>query len=303
MNAWLLQHGKAFKWALQRLAASPTNTLLSLIAIGIALALPAGGQMMLSNALQFARGSGESNATPQISLFLALDADKKAVDHVAAKLKNHAAAKQVRFISREETFKRMQSGENLAEVLAALPRNPFPDAFVVTPHNDSPAAMEQMRNEFRSWPKVEHVQLDSAWVRRLDAMLRLGRTAVILLTALLGLGLVAITFTTIRLQILTQRAEIEVSRLLGATDSFVRRPFYYFGAVQGLAGGGVAWLIVLGVSTLLSGPVADLAQLYNTSVALQALTANESMALLALAGGLGWLGAALSLRQHLQHPN
>jgi cell division transport system permease protein len=303
MNAWFLQHVKALKWALQRLLASPTNTLLSLIAIGIALALPAGGQMLLSNALQFARTSGEGNATPQISLFLALDADKKAADHIAARLKNHTAVKLARFISREETFKRMQSGENLAEVLAALPRNPFPDAFVITPLNDTPAAMEQLRNELRSWPKVEHVQLDSAWVRRLDAMLRLGRTAVILLTVLLGLGLVAITFTTIRLQILTQRAEIEVSRLLGATDSFVRRPFYYFGAVQGFAGGGVAWLIVLGIATLLGGPVADLAELYNARVLLQSLTANESMVLLALAGGLGWLGAALSLRQHLRHPN
>jgi len=303
MNAWLIQHGKALKWALQRLTAAPTNTLLSLIAIGIALALPAGGQMLLGNALQFARSSGNSNATPQISLFLSLDADKKAVDGIAARLKNHAAVKQLRFISREETLKRMQSGENLAEVLAALPRNPFPDAFVVIPRDDGPAAMEQLRSEFRSWPKIEHVQLDSAWVRRLDAMLRLGRTAVVLLTTLLGLGLVAITFTTIRLQILTQRAEIEVSRLLGATDSFVRRPFYYFGTLQGLAGGGVAWLIVLGVAGLLSGPVAELAELYNASVVLQSLTLGESLILLALAGGLGWLGAALSLRQHLQHSN
>ncbi len=300
MNAWLIQHGKAVKWALRRLSATPTNTLLSLIAIGIALALPAGGQMLLGNALQFARSSSNINATPQISLFLALDADKKATDAIATRLKNHAAVKQARFISREETFKRMQTGENLAEVLAALPRNPFPDAFVVVPNNDGPAAMEQLRSEFRAWPKVEHVQLDSAWVRRLDALLRLGRTAVILLTTLLGLGLVAITFTTIRLQILTQRAEIDVSRLLGATDSFIRRPFYYFGALQGLAGGGVAWLIVLGVSALLSGPVTELGELYNASVTVESLSAVESAMLLLLACGLGWVGAALSLRQHLK---
>lgn len=301
MNAWLTQHGKAFRWALQRLTATPANTLLSLVAIGIALALPAGGQMLLGNALQFARNSGNVNATPQLSLFLALDADRKVVDNIATRLKNHAGVKQARFISREETFKRMQSGENLAEVLAALPRNPFPDAFVVMPQNDGPAAMEQLRNEFRSWPKIEHVQLDSAWVRRLDALLRLGRTGVALLTTLLGLGLVAITFTTIRLQILTQRAEIEVSRLLGATDSFIRRPFYYFGALQGLAGGVIAWLIVLAMSELLNGPVAELAKLYNTSVVLHSLTVDESAWLLALAGVLGWLGAALSLRQYLQH--
>ena len=125
MNAWLSQHAKAFSWALQRLTASPANTLLSLIAIGVALALPAGGQMLLGNALQFARNADNVNAAPQISLFLSLDADKKTADGIATRLRNHAGVKQARFISREETLKRMQSGENLAEVLAALPRNPL----------------------------------------------------------------------------------------------------------------------------------------------------------------------------------
>ncbi|MBI3524566.1 MAG: ABC transporter permease [Betaproteobacteria bacterium] len=299
MNALLTQHGKALAWSLRRLAAAPANTLLSLLAIGIALALPAGGLMLLDNALQFARNAGSAGATPQLSLFMALDADRKAAADIAARLKNHAGIKETRFVPRDEPLRRMQADAGLAEVIAALPGNPFPDAFVVTPSDNSPAAMEQLRDEFRRWPKVEHVQLDSAWVRRLDAMLRLARSGVALLTGLLGLGLVAITFTTIRLQILTQRAEIEVSRLLGATDSFVRRPFYYFGALQGFAGGAIAWLIVLGITTLLQGPVADLAALYNTNIVLQSLAVSESLLLLALAGGLGWLGAALSLGQHL----
>ncbi|MCX7175039.1 MAG: permease-like cell division protein FtsX [Proteobacteria bacterium] len=300
MNAWLAQHGQALSWAVRRLGAAPVNTLLSLVAIGIALALPAGGQMLLGNALQLARSAGTDNATPQISLFLTLDADRKAADGIATRLKNLPNAKEVRFVSREEALKRMQAGQGLAEVIAALPKNPFPDAFVVKPRDESPAATESMREEISRWAKVEHVQLDSAWVRRLDAMLRLGRIGVALLTLLLGLGLVAITFTTIRLQILAQRAEIEVSRLLGAAESFIRRPFYYFGALQGLAGGVVAWLIVMGMTALLSGPVADLAQLYNTSVTLSPLANLDALLLLVLAGGLGWLGAALSLGQHTQ---
>lgn len=300
MNAWLAQHGKALGWALRRLAAAPVNTLLSLLAIGIALALPAGGQMLLGNALQFARSSGNVSATPQISVFLTLDADRKTADAIAGKLKKLANLKDVRFVSREEALKRMQAGAGLAEVIAALPKNPFPDAFVIIPEDESPAATEKMRDEIRRWAKVEHVQLDSAWVRRLDAMLRLGRMGVMLLTVLLGLGLVAITFTTIRLQVLAQRAEIDVSRLLGAADSFIRRPFYYFGALQGLCGGLVAWLIVTGITGLLGGPVADLAQLYNTSVTLSPLAIADALLLLALAGGLGWLGAALSLGQHKQ---
>lgn len=300
MNAWLAQHGRAFRWALGHLTATPLNTLLSLLAIGIAMAMPAGGQMLLGNALQFSRNASNVKATPQISLFMQLETDKKTTDAIAQRLKNHPGIKGARFVSRDEALKRMQGDERLADVISALPRNPFPDAFIVTPKNDGPEAMEKLRDELNRWPRVEHVQLDSVWVRRLDAMLRLGRTGVALLAVLLGVGLVAITFTTIRLQILTQRAEIEVSRLLGATDGFIRRPFYYFGALQGLAGGVVAWLIVFGITALLRGPVSELAALYNANVVLHPLVAYDSLLLLALAASLGWLGAALSLGRYLR---
>ncbi len=301
MNAWFAQHRQACLWALRRLTGAPMNTLLSLLAIGIALALPAGGQMLLGNALQAARSSGsESRGAPQLSLFLTLDAERQQTDALGVRLRGHPNVKELRFVAREEALQRMQASEGLAEVIAALPKNPFPDAFVITPRDDSPAATEQMRAEFARWPKVEHVQLDSAWVRRLDAMLRLGRTGVMLLAALLGVGLVTITFTTIRLQILTQRAEIEVSRLLGATDGFIRRPFFYFAALQGFAGGVLAWLIVLGMTLFLRAPVADLAMLYNTTLLLHPLGLAESLLLLVLSAGLGWLGAALSLGRHLR---
>ena len=305
VSAWFAQHLKALLWAWQRLTATPLNTLLSLLAIGVALAMPAGGQMLLGNMLKFvgSAGNGEGtagNATPQISLFMKLDAERKDADAIAAKLRSHAGVKNARFVAREDTLKRMQADPGLRDVIAALPQNPYPDAFIVSPKNDGPEAMEQLRDELRRWPKVEHVQLDSAWVRRLDAMLRLGRTAVALLATLLGVGLIAITFTTLRLQILAQRSEIEVCRLLGATDGFIRRPFYYFGFLQGLAGGIVAWLIVLAVTLLLRGPVAQLAALYDTSLVLQSLGLNESLLLLALAATLGWIGAALSLGRYLR---
>lgn len=297
MNAWLVQNAKALGWAMRRLAAAPMNTLLSLLAIGVALALPTGGQMLLGNVQQLARNA---TATPQLSLFLAVNADRKEVDLIAARLKNHPKVKETRYVAREETLKRFKDNEGLAEVIAVLPKNPFPDAFVAIPRDETPLAMEQLRDEFRRWPKVEHVQLDSAWVRRLDSLLRLGRTSVALLAALLGLGLVATTFTTIRLQVLTQRPEIEVSRLLGATDAFIRRPFYYFGTLQGLLGGGVAWLIVLAVTLALRGPVTELAALYNAAASLQTLAPDDSLLLLAFAATLGWLGAALSLGRHLR---
>lgn len=295
MSAWLLQHGQALRLALRRLVATPVNTLLSLLAIGIALALPAGGQMLLANALQLARNAAPA---PQISLYLDLGADRRAVQDVEARLKAHPSVKSARLIAREETLARMKASEGLGDVIEALPKNPFPDAFVITPADDAPQAMEQLAAELRKLPKIGHVQLDSDWVRRLDALLRIGRTGVLLLMLLLGAGLVAVTFNTIRLQVLSGRAEIEVSRLLGATDAFIRRPFQYHGALLGLLGGLVAWLLVAGTTLWLAAPVTEVASLYRSGFVLQPLSATDSLALLAGAAALGWLGASLSVRQH-----
>jgi cell division transport system permease protein len=298
MRAWATHHRDALAAAMRRLLATPLNTLLSLLAIGIALALPAGGQMLLTNALQLA--AANAAATPQISLFMTLDAPRQAADELSERLRRRDDIRQLRFVPREETLARMKAAEGLGEVIDVLPKNPFPDAFVIDPRNDAPAVMESLAQELKKLPRVEHVQLDSAWARRLDALLRLGRTGVLLLAALLGVGLVAITFTTIRLQVLTQRQEIDVSRLLGATDAYIRRPFYYFGTLQGLLGGAIAWAIVAAAALWLRGPIGELTQLYRLDFALRALDGRDSVLLLAFAAGLGWLGASLSLRQHLR---
>ncbi len=297
MTGWLLHHRQAAEQALRRLAATPLNTLLGALVLGIALALPAGGEMMLAN---FQRLAQRIAATPQISVFMALDAGKKDVAEVESLLRRHPQTQKVRLVPREETLRRLKDSEGLGEVIESLPRNPFPDAFVVVPGDEAPEALEAMRAEFVKYPKVEHVQLDSAWVKKLDAFLRLARLTVTLLAAVLGVALVAVTFNTIRLQILTQEAEIEVSRLLGATDAFIRRPFYYFGALQGLAGGLVAWGAVLVATLLLRGPVADLAALYGIEFALHILPLSDSALLFGLAALLGWAGARLSLSRHLR---
>lgn len=296
MKVWFAHHHDAALLALRRMVGSPVNSLLSLLAIGVALALPAGGQMLLANALHLA---GTNSAVPQISIFMAGNAERQSVSEIGARLGKYGGLKQVRFLPREETLARMKSNPALREVIEALPANPFPDAFVVTAADDRPEAMEKLAAEFRQWPKVEHVQLDSAWVRRLDALLKLGRTAIILLGALLGAGLIAISFSVIRMQILTHRAEIEVSQLLGATDGFIQRPFLYFGVLLGLGGAFVALLLVWGAVYWLRAPLGDLVGLYDLNLVLQALDTRDSAMLLGFAAGLGWLGALVSLRQHL----
>lgn len=297
MKVWLAHHQDAALLALRRLAAAPVNSLLSLLAIGVALSLPAGGQMLLANALHLA---GTASAVPQISIFMAATAERRAAAEIESRLGKYGGVKQVQFLPREETLARMKTNPGLRDVIEVLPGNPFPDAFVVTATDDRPEAMEKLAVEFRQWPKVEHVQLDSAWVRRLDALLRLGRTAVILLGVLLGAGLIAISFSIIRMQALMHRAEIEVSQLLGATDGFIRRPFLYYGVLLGLGGGIVAWLLVGAAALWLRAPLGDLIRLYDLTLVLQALDSRDSTMLLGFAAGLGWLGAMISLRQQLR---
>ena len=297
MTAWLAQHGDAVRLAMRRLASAPVNSLLYLLAIGVALALPAGGQMLLANALSLA---GTTSAVPHISVFMAANADRGMAAEIESRLKKRGDIKRVQFLPREETLARMKANPGLRDVIEALAANPFPDAFVLAVADERPEAMERLAVELRQLPRVEHVQLDSAWVRRLDALLQLGRTAVLVLGVLLSAGLIAISFSIIRMQVLTYRAEIEVSRLLGATDSFVRRPFLYYGLLLGLGGGIVAWLLVGAAALWLRAPLGELVRLYDLTLVLQSLDARDSALLLAVAAGLGWLGALISLSEYLR---
>ena len=209
----------------------------------------------------------------------------------------------MRFIPRAQAFEELKRTPAWRTCWTSLPRNPLPDAFVATVQGNRPEWLESLRSEASGWPRIEHVQLDSDWARRLDAALRVGRTLTLLLAGLLACALVAVTFNTIRLQILTRRDEIEVSGLIGATKPFIRRPFLYFGAIQGLAGGFTAWLVVAGAVWILNRDLAGLAALYASAWRLRALSAADAASLLAFSAGLGWLGASLSVSRHLRSPS
>lgn len=295
---WLRAHQRALLLALRRLAAAPLNTLLSVLGIGIALALPAAVYLLLAHAGTLAQGSP---ATPQLTVFLAVDADRKATQAVAAKLAAEPGVASTELLNREDTLARMKAAGGLADAIGVLPKNPFPDAIVVTPADDAPAALERLATTVRQWRDVEHVQVDADWARRLAALVRLAKTGMLMLAVLLGIGLLAIVFNTIRLQALTRRDEVEVSRLLGATDGFIRRPFLWHGTLLGLAGGLIAWLIVAAGILWLRLPVAELASLYGVSFMPALPGPRETAAMFGVAALLGWLGAALSIGQHLRH--
>jgi cell division transport system permease protein len=295
VNAWLRQHWQTFSLTLARLAANPLATLLNVMVIGVALALPLGGYMLLQNMGSVTR---QATGNPQVSLFLAPGTGKPDIAALEARLKQMSGVRTVRFVSREQALADLKRSEDMAEVIAALQSNPLPDAFVVEA-GGSAAELEKMEPELKALPKVARVQLDSAWVKRLETLVALGRAAVLILSTLLAFGLVAVTFNTIRLQILTQKDEIEVSKLIGATDSFIRRPFYYLGLVQGTLGALAALGIVYTCMFILNRSIRELAQLYGSDFRLGFFGFADCLALLAFAAVLGWLGAHMSVSRHL----
>jgi cell division transport system permease protein len=288
MSAWLRQHRQALACALRRLG------LLNAVVIGVALALPAGGYALLDSL----RGvAGRLALDTQLSVFLHPEAKRAEAEALGELLRADGRILRVRFVPRDEALKDLAAVQGMPEVIEALGRNPLPDAFVVT---SEPRALEALAADLARLPLVAHVQADAAWARRLAALAAIGQLAVWLLSALLGIGLVAVTFNTIRLQILTQRDEIEVSKLIGATDAFLRRPFYALGLLQGVAGGAVALAIVAAGLWGLNQEVAGLAQSYGSRFRFAFLSLGDALAVVLFAGVLGWLGAQLSVGRHLR---
>ncbi|HLY97215.1 MAG: permease-like cell division protein FtsX [Sideroxydans sp.] len=292
----LLEHLRILRHTLRRLLLTPNATLLNILIIGIALSLPVGGYVLLKSVQSLGAQIG---GTPQISVFLAAGTSTGDIERIGDKLRQHNGIKRVEFIPRDAALKKLQQSTGLADVIGGLSQNPLPDAYVVYPGDGDVKALESLRDELKTWKGFEHVQLDSAWIHKLAALLDFGRMAVAILAALLSFALIAITFNTIRLQILTRREEIEVAKLIGATDAFIRRPFLYFGLTQGLLGGIAAWLLVAGSLQLLNHQIGTLTQLYASNFSLQHLSLGDSLTLLGFSAYLGWLGAWFSVSQHL----
>ncbi len=297
MMAWLRLHAMAFSATLAKLARTPFSSLLNVLVIGVALALPAGAYTLLINLQAAARNV---SADPELSVFLALDAQKTDIAEIDKRIKALPGVAHAEFRSREAAFEEFKKHPSMGDVIAALDKNPLPDAFILRLAGNDADALDRTATAARAWPMVEHVQVDSAWVRRVAAAVGIGRLSVLLLAGLLSFALLAVTFNTIRLQILTQREEIEVSKLLGATNGTIHRPFYYYGALLGLLGGGAAALIVYGALVALNSGVAELARQYASDFRLEFLPAGDLGAILLFAAALGLAGAWLSVARHLR---
>ncbi len=253
---------QALKLVLRRFNNNKLNTLLICLAIGVTLALPS----VLYSVLHSLNGLASHVKTEsQISVFLASDNNEDAIGHIKAALEKNEAIKSFKFVNKEDALAKLQAAEANNEVLNSLEINPLPDAFFIEPSQLDADSLARLQQDLRQLQGVAEVLVDGAWMKRLNYLALLGKQAMLIMTSLLALLLLAVIGNTIRMQILTQQAEIDLSRLIGATKSFIRRPFLYAGALYGLFGGVLALLITFAVIYLFNRAIAPIAAEYESS--------------------------------------
>lgn len=296
MISWLRHQKHALIAALHRLRRQPVATLLTALAMGVAISLPAGLYLVLANLNQIA---GDLPAQPEISVFLNDDVSAAQNKAIVARLKQSDIA-QARHVSKEDALAALSTEQDLADITAGLTQNPLPDAWVVRPWATSREALAQISDDLTRLPGVAEAHLDSEWADRLQAALSIGRTGVWFLAGLFAIALIAISGNAIRAQVLSRRDEIQVSRLIGATDRYIRRPFLYLGALQGLLGGLAAGSVLALAGWMLQSPVENLAKLYGSAFHLLPPTGPEIALVLGLTTLSGWVGAWISVTRALR---
>jgi len=290
-------HVRVFFFSLGKLWGQPLGTLLTACVIGITLALPAGLHVLLKN-LSSVSSSWES--TLQISLFLKDSVARERGEALAREIGQQPSVGKTQYVSREQSLTEFRELSGFGEALDLLDENPLPAVVVVTPRrNLVKQQVNVLINELGRLPEVDQAKLDQQWLERLYALLDIAGRLVWLIASLLGVAAIVIVGNTIRLDIENRRDEIEVMKLIGAPDGFIRRPFLYTGFWYGLSGGLVGLIFVLTALLLIGGPTRQLSALYQNGYALSGLSFGEILAMFGAGILLGWLGAFWTVARHL----
>ncbi|MDX1251604.1 MAG: cell division protein FtsX [Gammaproteobacteria bacterium] len=295
---YLLNHLYALVYSLGQVSRAPLSSVMTVVVIGITLAFPAGLYVVLKNAQRLAAGWDDA---AQISLFLKKDVDDQAAARLAKRLHDRSDIASIKTVLPDQALKEFQRQSGFADALRALEGNPLPAVLLIQPAAGfaDPVAVERLQSSLRKLPEADFVQLDIQWVQRLHAVLGVAQRGVEILAVLLGLAVLLIVGNTIRLGIQNNRDEIAITKLIGATNAFVRRPFLYAGTWYGLLGGLIAWGLVALALWLLDAPVRQLSALYDSGFELGALDIWTALLLLAAGTLLGLLGSWLAVGRHL----
>lgn len=296
-NAWVESHRASLADSLGRLIKQPFGSFFTCLVMAVALSLPMGLALLLDN---LERLGGSWQRAAQMSLYMKMDVDNQAGQKLREQIQHMDAVADVEWISREQALEEFQQMSGLGQVLRELPDNPLPGVILVTPKEIDRDALEALRGELAKLPGVEQAKLDLVWVERLSAILELGHRFVFGLSLLLVMALLLVIGNTIRLHIENRRTEIEVTKLVGGTDGYVRRPFLYMGALYGFGAGIIAWLLLAFGLDWLNDAVVRLSGLYGSDFGLGGIPLLDGLSLVLGAVLLGYIGAWLAVARHLR---
>ena len=297
MRAWVSHHLQSLVFSLGKIYRSPLPTTMTVAVIAITLTLPAGFYLFLKN---LERISGDFRSSTQISLYLTLDTsddEARAFDDSLRELPDIAGT---RFISRDQALDDFRRESGFGESIEQLADNPLPHTIVVQPVDGiDPLRIKTLLGQLQAEQRVDIAKLDTEWLERLYTIVDMARRSVIIISLLFSFAVLLTIGNTIRLDIQNRYQEIIVTKLIGATDAFIRRPFLYGGVWYGLLGGLLAWLLVELSALVLSGPVARLNQLYQASFEIVTFSFSDFMILIASSTLLGLAGSWLAVARHL----
>lgn len=298
MMSYLIHHLRVFFASLGRLSRHPLATLMTSAVIAIALALPANMFIAINNVSDM---SADWDSSTQISLYLHTHIDEKQAKKLASKLRLHKDISSIKITNKEQGLEQFKQLSGFGDALKFLNSNPLPIVLNIQPIVDpqKPGKIIALVEELKNIKEVELAQLDMQWVKRLYSILKLAHQGVWIIGSLLALAVLLIIGNTIRLDIQNRREEIEVSKLIGASDAFIRRPFLYTGLWYGLSGGLLAWLLTALSLHLLSGPVQQLATLYHSDFHLTGLNLNDIIMMITISCLLGLGGSWMAVGRHL----
>ena len=297
INAWASNHRDCALDTIRRMLAQPVATAMTLAVIGIALLLPALLYVAGSNLGQF---TDRLEATNRLTVYLAPDISEQSISEVREALDSSELVSSLQFISSEQAAEDFARWSGLGDVLDSLADNPLPAAFVVQPISADDGTLSSLQELLNGLTGVDLIQVDQRWLERLTGISRLIDRTVMTLVFILAFAVLFITGNSIRTLIANRQAEIRVMDLMGATRSYMARPFLYMGLWYGLFGGLVAWLLLQCMLLLLREPASTLLASYGPQYQLIGLGSIGAAVLLLSSAGLGWLGAKLSVSRHLR---
>lgn len=295
-NAWTRQHRQSFRASLSRLIARPWSTALTILVMGIALALPLLLFVLLDNARALSGGLREAR---EFTVFLDTKQDAAGAQRFADDLRKRADVLDVVLRTPEQGLSEFRQLSGFSEALDVLDDNPLPSVIVITPRVDGTVTEPPLLAELKADSRVDMVQYDAEWRKRLSALLGFGERAMLALMALLGLATLLIVGNTVRMDIQGRAEEIAVVQLMGASDGFIRRPFLYAGFWYGVLGGILAVLAVGMVELSVREPLLELLASYQNRFSLHGFGWRDAMVVVSASALLGWLGAWIVSTRHL----